>query len=130
MATTPSISECHQLTAYCDANWGGQFGSAVEDGTPLELLKLRSLSSFLIYRSGGPIVWKPIHQNQTDLSSCEAEITATNESATELQSIKHLAKEIGVSEAYSRTKIYNDNKAAVQWAASVTSKGIKHLNLQ
>ena len=34
-ATDPSPSECHQLTAYCDTNWGGQFGSAVEDGTPL-----------------------------------------------------------------------------------------------
>ena len=54
---------------------------------------------------------------------------ATNECATELQSLKHSAKNIGVPEAYSRTKIYNDNKAAVQWAASVTSKGIKHLNL-
>ena len=56
--TGPSPSECHQLTAFCNANWGGQFGSAVEDGTPLELLKLRSLSGFLICRSGGPIAWK------------------------------------------------------------------------
>ena len=42
-ATAPSPSQYHQLTAYCDKNWGGQFVSAVEDGTPLELLKLRSL---------------------------------------------------------------------------------------
>ena len=55
---------------------------------------------------------------------------ATNECATELQSIKHLAHNIGIPEAYSRTKIYNENQAAVQWAASLTSKGIKHLNLQ
>ena len=71
-ATVPSLSEFHQLTAYCDANWGFQFGSAVEDGTPLELFKFCSLSSFLIFRSGGPIAWKSIRQNQTDLSSCEA----------------------------------------------------------
>ena len=57
-ATTPSPSECHQLNAYCDTNWGGQFGSAVEDSTPLELFKLRSLSGFLICRSGGPIAWE------------------------------------------------------------------------
>ena len=43
-ATALSPSEYHQLTAYCNANWGGHFGSAVEDGTPLELFKLRSLS--------------------------------------------------------------------------------------
>ena len=55
---------------------------------------------------------------------------ATNKYATELQSIKHHSHDIRIPEAYSRTKIYNDNKAAVQWAASVTSKGIKHLNLR
>ena len=56
--TSPPPSECHQLTAYCNANWGGQFGSAVEDGTPLESFKFCSLSDFLICRSGGPIAWK------------------------------------------------------------------------
>ena len=55
---------------------------------------------------------------------------ATNECATELQSLKHHAKKIGIPEAHSRTKIYNYNKAVVQWAASVTSKGVKQLNLQ
>ena len=55
---------------------------------------------------------------------------ATNKWATEIQSIKHGAKDIGIPEAYSRTKIYNDKKAAIQWAASVTSKRIKHLKLR
>ena len=55
---------------------------------------------------------------------------ATNKCATELQSIKHRANYIGIPEAYSRTNIYNDKKAAVQWVASVTSKVIKHLNLR
>ena len=129
-ATYPSTSWCHQLTSYCDANWGVQFGSSVEDGTPLELFKFRSLSGFLICRSGGPIVWKSIRQNQTALSYCEAEIMDTNECAKEIQSLKHCTNGIGIPEAYSRTKIYNDNKAAIQWAASVTSKCINHLNLR
>ena len=46
------------------------------------------------------------------------------------QSLKSRANNIGIPEAYSRTKINNDNKASVQWAASVTSKVIKNLNLQ
>ena len=54
----------------------------------------------------------------------------TNKCATELQSLKPRANDIGIPEAYSRTKIYNYNKAAVQWAASVTSNNIKHLNLR
>ena len=54
-ATDNSTSEFHQLTAYCDRNWGCRFGSAVKDGTPLELFNFCSLSGFLICRSGGPI---------------------------------------------------------------------------
>ena len=54
----------------------------------------------------------------------------TNECATELQSITHRARNIGIPVAYSRNIIYNDNKAAVQWAAYATSKVIKHLKLQ
>ena len=96
----------------------------------LELFKFCSLSGFLICRSGDHIALKSICQNQTALRSCEAEIMATNKCATEIQSIKHRAHDIGIPEAYSCTKIYNDNKVAVQWAASVTSQVIKHLNLK
>ena len=64
------------------------------------------------------------------LSFCEAEIMSTNESATELQSLKHCANDIGIPEAYSRTKIYNNKKSAVQWEVQVTSKGTKHINLR
>ena len=54
----------------------------------------------------------------------------TNECATELQSLKYRANDIGIPEAYAQEKICNDKKAAAQWTASVTSKEIKHLNLQ
>ena len=55
---------------------------------------------------------------------------AANECATELQSLKHRANDIGIPEAYYRTNIYNNNEAAVQWAASVTSKGTNNINLR
>jgi hypothetical protein len=32
--------------------------------------------------------------------------------------------------AFDRTTVYNDNRAAVDWAASCTNKGTKHLNLR
>ena len=57
-AMAPSPSEYHQLTAFCKANWGGKFDSAVKEGTPLEMFKFSSLFGFLIHRSGGPIAWK------------------------------------------------------------------------
>ena len=76
--TASSPSECHQLTAFCDAFWGGQCGSAVDEGTPQELFKFRSISGFLICRSSSPISCKSIRQNQTALNSCKSEIMATN----------------------------------------------------
>jgi hypothetical protein len=33
-------------------------------------------------------------------------------------------------DAHNTITIYNDNKAAVNWAATFTSKGTKHLNLR
>ena len=55
---------------------------------------------------------------------------ATNECTTELQSLKHRSDYIGIQESYARTKIYNNNKAAVQWAYSVTSKMYQALKPQ
>ena len=129
-ATPPSPSEIHELTAFCDANWGGQFGNAVEDGTPLELFKYRSLSGFLICRNGGPIAWRAIRQNQTAQSSCEAEVVATNECTTELLHVKLRAQDLDMADSYNRITIYNDNQAAVGWCSSLTNKGMKHINLR
>eukprot|EP00956_Cyclotella_meneghiniana_P014787 scaffold22287_cov36-Cyclotella_meneghiniana.AAC.2 len=40
-ATPPSPGDVQRLTSFSDACWGGQFGNAVPDGTPLELFKFR-----------------------------------------------------------------------------------------
>ena len=108
-ATTPSPPEFHQTTDFYDACWVGQLRSAFEEGNPLEQFKFISLSGFIICRSGDPIAWKSIRQNQTALSSCEAEIMATKKCNEELQPTKHRSNGIGITEAYARTKIYNDN---------------------
>ncbi len=110
--------------------WGGQINNAVPDGTPIELFKLRSLSGFIICRSGGPIAWKSIRQNQTALSSCEAEVIATNECVTELLSVRHRCQDMCLPDVTTPTVVYNDNQACVDWSSAVTTKGIKHVNLR
>ena len=129
-ATPPSPSECQNLTAFSDACWGGQIGNSVPDGTPIEMFKLRSLSGYFICYCGGPISWKSIRQDQTAQSSCEAEVIATNECVKEVLAVRLLAADLHVPDAATPTKIYNDNQACVDWAASITTKGIKHLNLK
>ena len=49
---------------------------------------------------------------------------------TELLSVKHRAQDLGMADGSARTVVYNDNQACVHWADSVTSKGIKHINLR
>eukprot|EP00804_Cyclotella_cryptica_P022103 CCRYP_011581-RA/>CCRYP_011581-RA protein AED:0.10 eAED:0.05 QI:0/0/0/1/0/0/6/0/1337 len=125
----PSPSDCYNLTGFSDACWGGQFGNAVTDGTPLAMFKYRSLSGFVICRAGGPIAWKSIRQPQTSRSSCEAEILATDACVVDLLHIKHCAIDLGIADAQQTITIYNDNQAAVNWAAAFTTKGTKHINL-
>ena len=78
MQNLPSPYECHQLTAFCEAFWGVQFGSTVDDENPLELFKFISLYGFLVLHSIGSPAWKSIGQNHTALRSWEADIMATN----------------------------------------------------
>jgi hypothetical protein len=129
-ATPPAPGDVSRLTGFSDACWGGQFGNAVPDGTPLELFKYRSISGYVICRTGGPISWKSIRQNRTALSSCEAEIVATNECVTELEHVLNRARDLHMDDADDRVTIYNDNESCVNWSASVTNKGTKHINLK
>jgi hypothetical protein len=129
-ATPPLPVECHKLTGFSDACWGGQFGNAVPDGTPLELFKFRSLSGYVVARSGGPISWRSIRQSQCTQSSCKTEVVATNECALEVENIRHRANDLNCPDASEPTTIYNDNTACVAWSSALTTKGIKYLNLR
>ena len=129
-ATPPSPSDVMCLTSFADACWGAQFGNVVKDGTPMELFKFRSLSGYVICRTGGPVAWRSIRQDRTSQSSCEAEIYATNECVKETLAIKLLAADLHIPEASECIPVYNDNEACVSWSHSVTNKGTKHINLR
>ena len=42
---------------------------------------------------------------------------------------KNRAEDIAIANATDPTPVYNDNRVCVDWAATATTKGIKHLNL-
>ncbi len=80
-ATPPKHNQHHHLTTYNNACWGSQLGNAVREGIQLPLFKFQSMSAgAIVMRSGGPISWKAKRQERTSLSSCKAEIRATNTS--------------------------------------------------
>lgn len=55
---------------------------------------------------------------------------ATNECIKELLHVKNRAADLGMPDALETNTVFNDNQAAVNWAASVTNKGTKHINLR
>jgi hypothetical protein len=118
-AIPPSRTMCAPLTAYSDACWGSQIGSAVCDGTLLPLFKFRSMSGGVVFHQGGPLSWTAIQQDQTALSSGEAEIRATNEISKSVVGMRHLADSIrsrgyDISDMLAPSSLYNDNAACIQ----------------
>jgi len=93
-AKPPPSAHSSPLTTCRDACWGSQIGSAVCDGTLLPSFKFRSMSGGMIFRQGGPIAWIAVRQERTSLSSCKAEIRATNEISKMLMALRHLTGSI------------------------------------
>ena len=55
------------------------------------IFKFRSMSGGIVFRNGGPVGWLAERQEHTSLSSCEAEIRATNEGAKLTIALRNLA---------------------------------------
>jgi hypothetical protein len=131
-AIPPSKNQHHSLTTYSDACRGSQLGNAVQEGIQLPLFKFRSMSGAIVMRSGGPLVWKAKCQGCTSLSSCEAEIRATNISAcltVNTRSMIFSLSNLGypINDTALPTPLYNDNNACVKWCHNMTTKGNCHI---
>ena len=74
----PDGNEKWQLTVYSDSDWAGDVNSR------------KSVSGFILYLMGAPIVWKSKGQTTVALSSAEAEYYALTEAAKEVKFIVQL----------------------------------------
>jgi hypothetical protein len=90
------------------------------------------MSGAIAMHFGGPISWKADQQEHTLLSSCKAEIKATNMglhlTVNARNMISHLSS-LGypINNAANLTILYNDNAACVNWCHNMTTKGIFHI---
>ncbi len=133
-AKPPSPSHSSPLTSYSNACWGSQIGSAIRDGTLLPLFKCRSMSGGIIFCQGGPLVWIAVHQECTSLSSCKAEIRATNKVSKLLMSIRNLADSVwdnghNILDTTSASPLYNNNESCVRWSHNLMTKQIWHMEM-
>ena len=79
------------------------------------------MSGAIIFRSGGPITWKTDRQERTSLSSCEAEIRATNMGSRLTVNVRNMILHLAstgypITDAQQATPLYNDNEACVDGA--------------
>ncbi len=119
---------------HSDACWGSQIGSAIADGTLLPLFKFRSMNDGIIFCNGGPGGWIGERQERTSLSSCEAEIWATNATSKKVVDFCNLCWSISdsgniLSDISQPTILYNNNDACVRWSYNMTSKATCHIEL-
>ena len=115
MGVSYSRKEEYSLTAYCDSDW-----AAEEDR--------KSISGYVIYAQGGPVVWKSKKQPIVTLSSCEAEYVALAETIKEMLWISMALKELSVDFNH-KMVIYIDNQAAKKLAENaVNQERTKHID--
>jgi hypothetical protein len=93
------------------------------------------MSGAILFHSGGPITWKADRQDRRALSSCEAEIRATNMGSCLTINICNMISHIAncgfpINDTSSATPVYNDNDACVKWCHNLTSKGNRHIKLR
>eukprot|EP00957_Ditylum_brightwellii_P069915 5309494-Ditylum_brightwellii.AAC.1 len=117
-----------------DANWGPQDAAPPSPNskpTFLYLFKSRSISGCILWMND-PIHWISKCQSITARSSAEAEIYATDKCIKILLHITNISDDIGLRNLFIKETIdlYNDNQAYVKWAQKMTTKGLRHIQMQ
>ena len=130
---TPAGVVSPVCTGFCDANWGPQDASVPPVGAslrPVSLQETRSICGHVLFMAGAPIKWHTHKEKRTSRSSCEAEIKATDECVKSVQQFRHLLDELGLLNSSTSTPIFNDNRGAVDWSQTCSTKGLRHLNIR
>jgi hypothetical protein len=83
-------------------------------------------------RSRGPFAWKADHQEHTALSSCDAEIQATNMGSQLTVNTRNMISGLSdlgypIHDCGFPTPLYNNNDACVKWCHTMTTKGNCHI---
>jgi transposase InsO family protein len=107
-----------RLTAYADADWGGDIDSR------------RSTTGFTLMLSGGCISWKSQLQKTVALSSMEAEYMSASQASQEIIWTRNILADLGY-EQKEPTLLYEDNQSCIALTKeSRYHKRAKHIDLK
>ena len=119
-------------TAFCDANWGPQDASSPTDKNSrvISLEETQSMCGFILFMRGTPIMWKCFKEKRSSRSSCEAEIKAADECVRSTQFFRNVLTDIDIDLSACPYKVYCDNRGAIDWAHSMSTKRMRHFNIR
>jgi hypothetical protein len=107
--------ESFQITAYCDASFGG------------DLHDRKSTTGFLVYLGGNLILWRSTRQRTTALSSCEAEIDAASSCVREIIWMQGILRDLRAWDEQAAT-VFEDNQCCIAVAnGESTNSKVKHI---
>eukprot|EP00957_Ditylum_brightwellii_P025824 1953840-Ditylum_brightwellii.AAC.1 len=119
--------------AMSNANWGPQDARIPRSKTDvaLKLFKTRSILGFFIWYHG-PIHWVSKRQSITAQSSAKSKIYATDKCTKVIQALKQIVEEMELKDSImkSPTIIYNNTNACICWTKNLTTKGLRHIQIQ
>jgi hypothetical protein len=81
------------------------------------------------FYGGCRILWKTHKEARISRSSCKAQIKATYKCIKNIQMFRHILTDLGLA-PHQPTPLYNDNRGAVEWSNSFSTKGMCHLNIR
>ena len=88
------------MVVYSDSDWAGDKNNR------------RSISGFILYLCGVPIMWRSKQQASVSLSSTEAEYVAISEAAKEILFVLSVLKSMGIP-IVSPVEVWVDNMGAI-----------------
>ena len=122
-----------ELILFTDSNWGPQDASKPkqDETRTVSLEELRSIHGFYITRMGGPLYWGVNREKRGSRSSCMAELKSIDEGIKGIQYLRHLMKQLGLSDIDYPTPLLNDNQGSIDWIESSCrpTKKLQHKNL-
>jgi len=110
----------NQLSAYVDANWGGEPGS-----------NRRSRSGIVLFYGNAAIHFTSTLQKCVTLSSTEAEYVALSEASKTIVWLRRVLEELGINQG--TTEIFEDNAGTFKWTEGHIAEDFrrsKHIDLK
>jgi hypothetical protein len=98
------------VVVYSDSDWAGDKNNR------------RSISGFILYLCGVPIMWRSKQQASVSLSSTEAEYVAISEAAKEILFVLKVLKSMGI-QIVSPVEVHVDNMGAIYMLDNPSSGG-------